>query len=173
MKIQLKDYIMEIPEEYEKFITTDDIDWCWNRLIAMTGSIVYSGRGSKYQILKNIWNLVTKDLIGDEEPTLVDLQGFKSWFFIRREIKLSSVFRKVMKDWYTARFANKEVSVELYTELVNGLRLIHYNIKTFDDRFDHRFDNWAWGTNGTPACIDFDGDELDTTALERRNENES
>jgi hypothetical protein len=78
-----------------------------------------------------------------------------------------------MKDWYTARFANKEVSVELYTELVNGLRLIHYNIKTFDDRFDHRFDNWAWGTNGTPACIDFDGDELDTTALERRNENES
>ena len=167
MKIQLKDYTMEIPEEYEKFITTDDIDWCWNRLIAMTGTIVCGGRGSKYQIVKNIWDLVTKDLIGDEDPTLVDLQGFKSWFLIRKEIKLSSVFRRAMKDWYTARFAHKEPSVELYNELVNGLRLIHYNIKNLDDRFNHRFDNWAWGTNGTPRCIDFDGDELDTTELEK------
>ena len=159
---------MEIPEEYEKFITTDDIDWCWNRLIAMTGTIVYGGRGSKFQIVKNIWNLVTKDLIGDEDATLVDLQGFKSWSSINKEIKLSSVFRRAMRDWYTARFANKEVSIELYNELVNGLKLIHDNIKNFDDRFNHRFDNWAWGTNGTPRCIDFDGDELDTTALERK-----
>lgn len=163
MKIRLKDYTMEIPEEYEKFITTDDIDWCWDRLIAMTGSIVYSGRCSRHQILKNIWNLVTKDLIGDEEPTLVDLQGIKSWFFIHKELKLSSVFRKVMRDWYTTRFANKEVSIELYNELVNGLKLIHDNIKTLD----HRFDNWGLDTNGTPVCIDFDGYELDTTALEK------
>lgn len=162
MKIHLKDYTMEIPEEYEKFITGDDIDWCWNRLITMTGVIVYSGRGSKYQILKNIWNLVTKDLIDDSSTTLVDLQGFKSWPSFHKEIELSSVFRKAMKDWYTARFANKEVSVELYTELVNGLKLIHYNIKTLD----HRFDNW--GTiNGTPHCIDFDGDEIDTIKLEK------
>ena len=169
MKIHLKDYTMEIPEEYEKFITTDDIDWCWDRLIAMTGSIVYSGRCSRHQMVKNIWDLVTKDLIDDSPVTLVDLQGFKSWFFIRKDVKLSSVFQKVMKDWYTARFANKEVSIELYNELANGLNLIHDNIK----KFDHRFDNWGFGTNGTPACIDFDGDELDATTLERRDKNES
>lgn len=158
MKIQLKEYTMEIPEEYEKYITTDDIDWCWNRIIAMTGGVlVCGGRGSKYQMVKNIWDLVTKDLIGDEEPTLVDLQGFKSWFFIRREIKLSSVFRKAMKDWYTARFAHKEVSVELYNELVNGLNLIHDNIK----KFDHGWSN---------CCIDFDGDDIDTIKLEKGND---
>lgn len=173
MKIQLKDYTMEIPEEYEKFITTDDIDWCWNRLIVMTETIVYGGRCSKHQILKNIWNLVTKDLICDEDATLVDLQGFKSWTSIDEKLKLSLVFRKVMRDWYTARFANKEVSVELYNELVNGLKLIHDNIKTFDDRYHLRFDNWGYGINGTPRCIDFDGDELDTTALERSYENET
>lgn len=170
MKIQLKDYTMEIPEEYENFITGDDIDWCWNRLITMAGTIVYGGRGSKYQMVKNIWDLVTKDLIGDEDPTLVDLQGFKSWFFIRKEIKLSSVFRKAMKDWYTARFVNKEVSVELFNELINGLNLIHDNIKNLDDRFNHRFDSWVWGTNGTPHCIDFNKDELDTIELEKGGE---
>ena len=163
MKIQLKDYLMEIPEEYEKFITGDDIDWCWNRLIAMTGVIVYSGRCSKHQILRNIWNLVTKDLIDDSPATLVDLQGFKSWFFIYKEITMSSVFRKAMKDWYTTRFANKEVSVELYNELANGLKLIHDNIKTFD----HRFDNWGYDANGAPVCIDFDGDDIDTIKLEK------
>ena len=168
MKIQLKDYTMEIPEEYEKFITTDDIDWCWDRVIVMTATIVCGGRGSKYQMVKNIWNLVTKDLIDDSPITLVDLQGFKSWFFIHKEIKLSSFFRKAMRDWYTARFANKEPSIELYNELVNGLNMIHENIKTLD----HRFDNWGWGTNanGTPRCIrciDFDGDELDTIELEK------
>lgn len=166
MKIQLKDYTMEIPEEYEKFITTDDIDWCWNRIIAMTGTIVCGGRGSKYQMVKNIWDLVTKDLIDDSPVTLVDLQGFKSWFFIRKDVKLSSVFRKVMKDWYTTRFANKEVSIELYNELANGLNLIHDNIK----KFDHRFDNWGLDTNGTPVCIDFDGDELDVIKLEKGEE---
>ena len=163
MKIQLKDYTMEIPEEYEKFITGDDIDWCWNRFIAMTGVIVYSGRGSKYQIVKNIWNLVAKDLIDDSPATLVDLQGFKSWFFIYKEITMSSVFRKAMKDWYTTRFANKEVSVELYNELAYGLKLIHDNIKTLD----HRFDNWGYDANGAPVCIDFDGDDIDTIKLEK------
>jgi hypothetical protein len=170
MKIQLKDYTMEIPEEYEKFITTDDIDWCWNRVIVMTATIVCGGRGSKYQMVKNIWDLVTKDLIGDEDATLVDLQGFKSWFFIRKDVKLSSFFRKAMKDWYTARFANKEVSIELYNELVNGLNLIYDNIKKFDDRFNHRFDNWGWGANDTPLCIDFDGDEIDVIKLEKGEE---
>lgn len=170
MKIQLKDYTMEIPEEYEKFITTDDIDWCWNRVIVMTATIVCGGRGSKYQMVKNIWNLVTKDLIDDSPITLVDLQGFKSWFFIRKDVKLSSVFRNAMKDWYTARFANKEPSIELYNELVNGLNLIHDSIKKFDGRFNHRFDNWAWGTNGTPRCIDFDGDEIDVIKLEKGEE---
>lgn len=150
MKIQLKDYTMEIPEEYEQFITTDDIDWCWNRLMTMTGVIVYSGRGSKYQILKNIWDIITKDLIDDSPAILADLQGFKSWFFIYKEITMSSVFRKVMKDWYTARFANKEVSVELYNELANGLKSIHDNIKTFD----HRYDNWGYDENGNPVMID-------------------
>ena len=169
MKIHLKDYVMEIPEEDEKLITGDDIDWCWNRLLTMTGVIVYSGRGSKYQILKNFWDIITKDLIDDSPATLVDLQGFKSWFFIHKEITMSSVFRKAMKDWYTTRFVNKEVSVELYNELVNGLKLIHHNIKTLD----HRFDNWAFGTNGVPACIDFDGDDIDTIKLERRNGNET
>jgi hypothetical protein len=75
-----------------------------------------------------------------------------------------------MKDWYTARFANKEVSIELYNELVNGLNLIHDNIKKFDDRFNHRFDNWGWGTNGTPRCIDFDGDEINVIKLEKGEE---
>lgn len=149
MTIGLKDYIMEIPEEYEKFITGDDIDWCWNRLITMTGVIVYSGRGSKHQILKNIWDIITKDLIDDSPATLVDLQGFKSWFFIYKELTMSSVFRKAMKDWYTARFANKEVSVELYNELANGLKLIHDNIKSFD----HRYDNWGYDENGNPVMI--------------------
>lgn len=166
MKIQLKDYTMEIPEEYEKFITTDDIDWCWDRVIVMTATIVCGGRGSKYQMVKNIWDLVTKDLIDDSPITLVDLQGFKSWFFIRKEIKLSSFFRKAMKDWYTARFANKEPSIELYNELVNGLNLIHENIKNLDDRFNHRYDNWGCDANGTPVCIDFDGDEFDVIKLE-------
>lgn len=163
MKIHLKDYIMEIDE---KCITNDDIDWCWNRLMSMTGVIVYSGRGSKHQILKNIWDIITKDLIDDSPATLVDLQGFKSWFFICKEITMSSVFRKAMKDWYTARFANKEPSIELYNELVNGLNLIHDNIKTLD----HRFDNWGLDTNGTPVCIDFDGDEIDTIKLEKGTE---
>lgn len=159
MKIQLKDYLIEIDE---KCITNDDVEWCWNRLIIMTGTIVCGGRCSKHQIMKNIWDLVTKDLIDDSPATLVDLQGFKSWFFIRKDVKLSSVFRKVMKDWYTARFANKEVSVELYNDLINGLYLIHDNIK----KFDHRFDNWGT-TNGAPHCIDFDGDEIDTIELEK------
>lgn len=147
MKIHLKDYIMEIDENC---ITNDDIDWCWNRLMSMTGVIVYSGRGSKHQILKNLWDIITKDLIDDSPATLVDLQGFKSWFFIYKEITMSSVFRKAMKDWYTARFANKEVSVELYNELANGLKLIHDNIKTFD----HRYDNWGYDENGNPVMID-------------------
>ena len=152
---------MEIPQEYEKFITTDDIDWVWNRVIVMTGTIVCGGRGTKYQMVKNIWDLVAKDLIDDSPVTLVDLQGFKSWFFIRKDVKLSSFFRKAMKDWYTARFANKEPSIELYNELVNGLNLIHESIK----KFDHRFNNWGLGTNGTPRCIDFDGDELDVVKV--------
>jgi hypothetical protein len=68
-----------------------------------------------------------------------------------------------MKDWYTTRFANKEVSVELYTELVNGLNMIHENIKTLD----HRFDNWGYDANGAPVCIDFDGDDINTIKLEK------
>lgn len=150
MKIELlNNYTMEIPEEYESLITTDDIDWCHNRLTAMTGVIVCGGRGSKHQILKNIWELITKDLINGD-ATLVDLQGFKSWFFIRKEIKLSSVFRKVMEDWYTVKFANKEVSVELYNELLNDLFKIHTAIK----KFDHRHNNWGTDKNGRPVLID-------------------
>lgn len=164
MKIQLKEYTMEIPEEYEKYITTDDIDWCWNRIIAMTGGVlVCGGRGSKYQMIKNIWDLVTKDLIDDSPTILVDYRGFKHWLLSDKEINLSSFFRKAMRDWYTARFAHKEVSVELYNELINGLKLIHDNIK----KFDHRWSDWGFGTNGTPVCIDFDGDELDAINLEK------
>jgi hypothetical protein len=167
LKIHLKDNVMEITEEYEQLITNDDIEWCWNRLIVMTATIVCGGRGSKHQILRNLWNLVTEDLIDDSSTTLIDLEGFKSWFLIRKEIKMSSVFSRVMKDWYTARFANKEVSVDLYNELASGLRLIHYNIKNLDNRYSRRFDNWAWGANSTPICIDFNGDDIDTIELEK------
>lgn len=168
MKIQLKtyvenpkEYIMKIPEEDEKLITGDDIDWIETRFRLFMGASIYSGRIPKHVILQNLFNVIFKD-IDEGVATSVEILGCKSWFQVTRDYKLSSVFQKIMKEWYEARFQNEKLDIILYNEMVHGLGTIYEKLHTLD----HRYDNWGYDANGAPVCIDFDGDELDVIKLE-------